>query len=204
MLCNCYPPPGAAGEAWHCPTHSHITSTIPSTRYEQAMARIEEKLRERSVEMPNGCIEWVGGRSTRGYGYVSVLGKSMKTHRAAWQIANGPIPEGLLICHKCDNPPCINPDHLFLGTYTDNNRDKAQKGRHVSYWRLKTECAKGHPYNKENTYVDPKGYRACRTCHRARNSDPKMIAYQKARWLRRKAKAHAITESTSSIIEVTQ
>lgn len=54
-----------------------------------------------------------------------------RTHRLAWQLANGPIPIGMFVCHHCDNPPCCNPEHLFLGTALDNNRDRHEKGRSV-------------------------------------------------------------------------
>ncbi|MER6171321.1 HNH endonuclease [Streptosporangium sp. NPDC001681] len=53
-------------------------------------------------------------------------------HRVAWELANGPIPDGMKVCHRCDNPPCCNPAHLFLGTIADNNADRDQKGRQVS------------------------------------------------------------------------
>ena len=64
------------------------------------------------------------------YGMISVKGKSWPAHRLSWTLAYGPIPEGMCVCHHCDNPPCVRPDHLFLGTRADNNRDRDQKGRH--------------------------------------------------------------------------
>ena len=72
----------------------------------------------------NGCTPWMGARS-RGYGD---FGKR-KAHRVAWELANGPIPAGLVVCHSCDNPPCVNPDHLWVGTMGDNIRDCISKGR---------------------------------------------------------------------------
>jgi DNA-binding transcriptional regulator YiaG len=75
------------------------------------------------------CIEWDGARSSNGYGSKWHEGKAQSTHRIAWQEANGPIPDGLCVLHRCDNPPCINIAHLFLGTQADNMHDKEAKGR---------------------------------------------------------------------------
>lgn len=87
------------------------------------------------VVKTDGCWEWNGARSIfvkrkgEGYGVMRAQGKNQFTHRFSWEIHNGPIPNGLLVLHKCDNPPCVNPDHLFLGTYLDNARDRDSKGR---------------------------------------------------------------------------
>ena len=81
----------------------------------------------------SGCILWTGSRAAHGYGHIGGTVDGRRTmllaHRVAWELANGPIPDGLQILHRCDNPPCINVDHLFLGTHMDNHVDKAQKGR---------------------------------------------------------------------------
>lgn len=76
----------------------------------------------------DGCWIWTGAR-TGEYGSAQYRGRSVRAHRVAWMLANGPIPTGMLVCHKCDNPPCVRVDHLFLGTVADNNRDRANKGR---------------------------------------------------------------------------
>jgi hypothetical protein len=84
-------------------------------------------------------------------------------HRVSWQLHYGPIPEGMLVCHHCDNPPCVRPDHLFLGTQRDNSQDASRKGRLVRV--LRTHCKRGHPF-EGNTYIHPStGRRTCRTCH---------------------------------------
>jgi len=86
----------------------------------------------------DNCWLWTGSKTLAGYGTI-IAGTartgdktevSIYAHRASWEIANGrAIPSGMIICHTCDNPPCVNPDHLFLGTHADNIRDKTAKGR---------------------------------------------------------------------------
>lgn len=79
---------------------------------------------------PTGCWEWMAGCSNDGYGGIrNENGRSSRAHRIAWRLTQGEIPEGMIVCHKCDNPKCCNPDHLFLGTTLDNVRDKWRKGR---------------------------------------------------------------------------
>lgn len=78
------------------------------------------------------CWEWLGRLSYKGYGRITWYGKEETTNRVSWKIHKGPIPDGLHVLHKCDNPPCVNPNHLFLGTNDDNVKDKMEKGRHKS------------------------------------------------------------------------
>jgi hypothetical protein len=75
---------------------------------------------------PSGCWEWLGVRDHRGYGKTT---DNVSVHRLAYFLAKGPIPKGLCVCHSCDNPICVNVNHLWLGTPADNNRDMIQKGR---------------------------------------------------------------------------
>lgn len=87
------------------------------------------------VNMPDvegTCWEWGGARTIRGYGKILKDGgrSCLAAHRVSWEIHNGPLPDGVLVCHHCDNPPCVRPDHLFVGSQHDNMQDKVSKGRH--------------------------------------------------------------------------
>lgn len=79
------------------------------------------------------CWEWVGSKDACGYGVLfrsdRTAPRMFKAHRLSWEIHNGPIPNGLHVLHKCDNPKCVNPSHLWLGTQADNNKDRDAKGR---------------------------------------------------------------------------
>lgn len=83
------------------------------------------------VDAGEGCWEWKASRDALGYGFFRVTTRESmkKAHRVAWELTNGPIPDGLVVCHRCDNPPCVRPDHLFLGSLSDNTQDSIAKGR---------------------------------------------------------------------------
>lgn len=82
----------------------------------------------KKTDDPNECWIWTGYKH-RGYGYIRTSRSNLRCHRVVYEITFGEIPEGLIICHKCDNPACVNPNHLFLGTTKDNIDDKVKKGR---------------------------------------------------------------------------
>lgn len=123
------------------------------------------------VEKGDGCWLWTGATSRRGYGSVTINGRSVATHRASYEAYHGPIPDGLHVLHSCDTPACVNPEHLRVGTRLDNMRDRAERGRHAN--TVKNACPSGHPYDDSNTYVDPRGNRQCRTCRRRQGASSK-------------------------------
>lgn len=96
---------------------------------------IKQRLVARSEPTSNGCTLFVGGLSPKGYGVLRDGGKTKLAHRVAYELHVGEIPAGLFVCHSCDNPRCIQPTHLFLGTNGDNVRDMMQKGRGVPHGR---------------------------------------------------------------------
>ncbi len=102
----------------------HVITIPPLT--ERDLARFWRRVRKGEGDE---CWEWTGSHKPAGYGVIYIAGHQLHTHRVSWAIHNGPIPDGKLICHHCDNPPCIRPDHLFAGTSSDNTQDAVRKGK---------------------------------------------------------------------------
>jgi len=120
------------------------------------------------------CREYMGYRNAAGYGCRRGAGRRFGTqfvHRQMWIMAHGPIPEGAKVLHHCDNPPCFRLDHLYLGTQADNMRDRRDRNGNWKNGRESlTHCKHGHEFTPENTRIDGRGVRLCRTCCRARNA----------------------------------
>lgn len=102
----------------------------------------KESLMANTVLGKKGCLEWIGYKNPDGYGVTSVRQKQTRTHRLSWLFHYGKIPRGMCVCHKCDNPACINPSHLFLGTHIENMIDMTSKGRRVRFSGEKNPSAK--------------------------------------------------------------
>jgi hypothetical protein len=81
------------------------------------------------IDDATGCHVWTRAKMPKGYGRIHIKGKDHLTHRLSYELHVGPVPDEMFVCHKCDNPSCINPEHLFIGTIQDNHADMVQKGR---------------------------------------------------------------------------
>lgn len=129
---------------------------------------LRDRLMKRVARNPeSGCWEWTGMRGSNGYGLILAGSRSKRVHkmahRVSYEIFVGPVPDGHVICHKCDNPACVYPPHLFSGTQSDNLRDMKEKNRRT-YVRSPF-CWRGHSMLGENIYIEPKtGRQQCRAC----------------------------------------
>jgi hypothetical protein len=116
-------------------TCAYCGTDFPPQTKKQRFCSISCGLRTRSVPFWDrvrksaGCWEWTGTQHGAGYGYCYSKGRLHLTHRMAWELTYGPIPDGQCVLHKCDNRSCVRPDHLFLGTRGDNIKDAVSKGR---------------------------------------------------------------------------
>lgn len=131
------------------------------------MDSLKEHLLTNRVITEKGCWEWTLSFSKSGYGKIKWRKYGdLRVHRVAaflWLGFN--LKDRNVVCHRCDNPRCFNPQHLFVGSLSENQRDSVKKNRH--HLARKTMCKHGHLFTEENTYITKNGMRHCRTCHRA-------------------------------------
>lgn len=137
------------GKDMHCPTgafgtHRKWCSGDKTTRF---WAKVDRR-------GPDDCWPWTGSRKPMGYGHFVMLKKDYNAHRLSYELANGPIPAGQHVLHRCDNPPCVNPAHLFLGTHTDNMHDMDAKGR-----KSRGEATRRHKLTAEDVRAIRAGFR---------------------------------------------
>jgi hypothetical protein len=144
--------------------------TMPSREKGYTTERFFAKVAKQGGD---GCWEWLGARDQDGYGRLYVDGKPARAHRWIWEQQNGALVRGLLVCHHCDNPPCVRLSHLFAGTSSDNSRDAVAKGRHVPPRASKprAHCQHGHSLSGDNVIITSNGngvsVRRCKTCRTA-------------------------------------
>ena len=93
------------------------------------MQKLKDKLLSRVLATPCGCWEYTGSRDADGHGKLNHQGKQVRAHRLSFKLFNGDLPDDLLVRHSCDNPPCINPEHLLAGTVKQNSEDAVERGR---------------------------------------------------------------------------
>jgi len=144
------------------------------------------------------CWLWTGTQGRHGYGVFKVRPMMYRAHRIAYELIKGEIPLGLNVCHKCDTPLCVRPDHLYVGTQKQNIGDSIRARRHTSCLLAeRTHCPQGHEYSPGNVRYKRATGRQCRTCERERNRLDRLVRsefwkkYERERSTRRRSAAKA-------------
>lgn len=162
---------------WFCTGTVKLKPRHLGFTFDQAVEKFWSK-----VDMsagPDSCWEWIGYRHPSGYGYfTSQWFSTRRTHRIAWELARGPVPEGLVLDHLCRNRACVNPDHLEPVTVRENT---LRGESYAAEAARRTCCRYGHAYTPENTYVTSEGARACNTCRRNHVNERRSRARKAAR-----------------------
>jgi HNH endonuclease len=134
------------------------------------MVTLEERFWAKvTMGKPHECWAWGAYQTKDGYGSLKISGATRLAHRTAWELVYGSIPGGLQVLHNCDNPPCCNPLHLFLGNQLENNRDRDAKGRNG--YSKRAHCPQGHAYDQVNTRITEVGKRQCIACRREQSRE---------------------------------
>lgn len=140
---------------------------LPEGPYLDRLA--DPRLREHVRLTESGCWEWTRSRTEAGYGRISWLGHVERVHRVVASLTlDLDLASNAVVCHRCDNPPCFNPDHLFIGTLSDNTQDMIAKGRGYPGPPKSESCAKGHPLSGDNLMKSGR----CRACHADAGGSP--------------------------------
>ena len=101
---------------------------------------VKERFMSKVKQIPGGCWEWQGSKGKDGYGKLMVKRKNLRSHRVSYELFVGAIPKVLCVCHSCDNPLCVKPEHLWCGSHQDNMKDMIQKGRARLNYNLSDYC----------------------------------------------------------------
>lgn len=125
--------------------------------------RDKERLLDKVFYSPDGCWYWTGALSNKGYARIAFNGKNSLASRLSFRLFNGDIPGKLFVMHTCDNPMCVNPNHLVLGTQDDNMKDMVKKGR---FQKPKPLCRRGHRVTIRISKEKGIPYRYCFKCYR--------------------------------------
>ncbi|WP_425555541.1 HNH endonuclease signature motif containing protein [Hymenobacter koreensis] len=142
------------------------------SRYPTTRPQRKKPLAERfwaKVEKTPTCWNWTASTRRDGYGWFNVNNGAQLAHRVSYELCKGPIEDGLHVLHSCDNPACVNPNHLSLGTHQDNMDEKVARGRSTAGRHIKPFCKRNHEFTGANLYMY-RGNRYCRACRAERRN----------------------------------